>query len=60
MKEKGLFNGKKILRIRQLSTFNLATIEWILERKPTEVADVKHDLILTRIHGWLFMASRKE
>ena len=37
--------------------FNLATIEWILERKPTEVDDIKHDLILARIHGLFFMAS---
>ena len=43
---------------RQIPTFNLTTIEWILERKkPTEVDDFKHDLILSRIHGWLVMAS---
>ena len=43
--------------LRQLPTFNLTTIEWILECKPTEVDDIKHDLILTRIYGRLVMAS---
>ena len=42
---------------RQLQMFNLAAIEWILERKPKEVDDIKYDLMLTRIHGWLVMAS---
>ena len=36
---------------------NSATIKWILERKPTEVEDIKHDLILARIHRWLEIAS---
>ena len=43
--------------IRQLPTSNLAIIKWILERKPTETVDIKYDLILVRIHGWLVMAS---
>ena len=43
--------------LRQLPTSNLASIEWILERKSTEDVDIKHDLILRRIHGWLVMAS---
>ena len=46
--------------LRQLPTFNLATIEWVLDRKPTEVVDIKHDLILARIHGWLVMASMND
>ena len=39
--------------LRQLSNYNLATIEWKLERKLTEVDDIKQDLILARTHGWL-------
>ena len=40
------WEGKfKEFDLRQLPTFNLATIEWILERKPTEVENIKHDLI---------------
>ena len=46
--------------LRQLSTANLTTIEWILERKSTEDVDIKHDLILARIYGWLVMASAND
>ena len=38
----------------------MAINEWILERKPTEVVDIKHDLIFTRIHGRLVMASAND
>ena len=54
MKWEGKF---KEFVLRQLPYNNLATIEWILERKLTEVEDIKHDLILARIHGWLEIAS---
>ena len=46
--------------LRQLPTSNLTTIEWILERKPTEDVDIEHDLILATIHGWLVMASAND
>ena len=35
----------------------MANIKWILDRKPIEVVDIKHDLILARIHVLLVMAS---
>ena len=50
----------KELVLRQLQTSNLATIERILERKPTEVVNIKQDLTLARIHRCLVMASAND
>ena len=42
--------------IRQLPYNKIATIELNFDRKPTQVEDIKPDLLMTRIHGWFVLA----